>query len=263
MRQGSPSSPLQRAPDSRSLLSTTARFGLNGLAPNVVRRWRFTSYKTTMDLRNGHSRSSSEQRSHHLPGFDQFVLHAGRPELACRPPSYGEYCASQAAYRPPVLLTPPATNRPSFTDEHSPRFYGSQYVPVCESSISPEDAQGVNDLRKASLTSQNGRGGELWPGRAYSSSTYEPVTGRPTEWAYSGPALAPVILAPGYHSVAHTNLGDMPAADWGTTKAGKPRKRLSQACNQCRDKKIKCDGRQDPKCGQCSKFGRDCKFEAS
>lgn len=46
----------------------------------------------------------------------------------------------------------------------------------------------------------------------------------------------------------------------GITKAGKPRKRLSQACNQCRDKKVKCDGLQSIQCSQCRKFGRECTF---
>ncbi|ETI24343.1 hypothetical protein G647_03712 [Cladophialophora carrionii CBS 160.54] len=47
---------------------------------------------------------------------------------------------------------------------------------------------------------------------------------------------------------------------WGTTKAGKPRKRLGQACNTCREKKIKCDP-STPKCIQCQKFSRECKFD--
>lgn len=56
--------------------------------------------------------------------------------------------------------------------------------------------------------------------------------------------------------------GDMVNPKWGTTKAGKPRKRLGQACNTCREKKIRCDP-QLPKCAQCQKFGRDCKFESN
>lgn len=47
---------------------------------------------------------------------------------------------------------------------------------------------------------------------------------------------------------------------WGVTKAGKPRKRLAQACTTCREKKIKCDP-SSPKCIQCQKFGRECRFE--
>ena len=49
---------------------------------------------------------------------------------------------------------------------------------------------------------------------------------------------------------------------WGITKAGKPRKRLAQACVACREKKVKCEPANDPrepKCGQCSRLGRVCK----
>lgn len=45
---------------------------------------------------------------------------------------------------------------------------------------------------------------------------------------------------------------------WGVTKAGKPRKRLAQACLTCREKKIKCEP-DFPSCVQCTKQGRICK----
>lgn len=45
---------------------------------------------------------------------------------------------------------------------------------------------------------------------------------------------------------------------WGITKAGKPRKRLAQACLTCREKKIKCEPSY-PKCQQCTKSQRICK----
>ncbi|KAJ5176873.1 uncharacterized protein N7482_002750 [Penicillium canariense] len=48
--------------------------------------------------------------------------------------------------------------------------------------------------------------------------------------------------------------------NWGVTKAGKPRKRLAQACLTCREKKIKCQPNR-PKCDQCQKSGRGCRFE--
>lgn len=54
--------------------------------------------------------------------------------------------------------------------------------------------------------------------------------------------------------------GDSVNPNWGITKAGKPRKRLAQACTTCREKKIKCDP-GSPKCLQCQKSGRECKFE--
>jgi hypothetical protein len=54
--------------------------------------------------------------------------------------------------------------------------------------------------------------------------------------------------------------GEIVNAHWGVTKAGKPRKRLAIACITCREKKIKCDP-DYPRCVQCEKFGRKCKFK--
>lgn len=58
-----------------------------------------------------------------------------------------------------------------------------------------------------------------------------------------------------------TVIDDEPVnAHWGVTKAGKPRKRLAIACITCREKKIKCDP-DYPRCVQCEKFGRVCRFK--
>lgn len=54
--------------------------------------------------------------------------------------------------------------------------------------------------------------------------------------------------------------GEAVNAHWGVTKAGKPRKRLAIACVTCREKKIKCDP-DYPRCVQCEKLGRVCKFK--
>lgn len=53
--------------------------------------------------------------------------------------------------------------------------------------------------------------------------------------------------------------GELVNAQWGVTKAGKPRKRLAIACTTCREKKIKCDPAEG-KCLQCEKVGRECRF---
>ncbi|KAI4128932.1 MAG: hypothetical protein LQ338_002484 [Usnochroma carphineum] len=53
--------------------------------------------------------------------------------------------------------------------------------------------------------------------------------------------------------------GEPVNAQWGVTKAGRPRKRLAIACTTCREKKIKCDPGEG-KCQQCDKFGRECRF---
>jgi hypothetical protein len=52
--------------------------------------------------------------------------------------------------------------------------------------------------------------------------------------------------------------GEAVNPSWGITKAGKPRKRLAQACLTCREKKIKCEPGY-PKCLQCAKSQRICK----
>lgn len=56
--------------------------------------------------------------------------------------------------------------------------------------------------------------------------------------------------------------GEPVNAHWGVTKAGKPRKRLAIACITCREKKIKCNS-DYPRCVQCVKFGRACKFKSA
>ncbi|KAK2069524.1 hypothetical protein P8C59_004099 [Phyllachora maydis] len=56
--------------------------------------------------------------------------------------------------------------------------------------------------------------------------------------------------------------GEQVNAHWGVTKAGKPRKRLAVACVTCREKKIKCDP-DYPRCVQCEKFGRVCKYQSA
>lgn len=53
--------------------------------------------------------------------------------------------------------------------------------------------------------------------------------------------------------------GEPVNGQWGMTKAGKPRKRMPQACIACRQKKIKCDPGEN-KCAQCEKSGKDCKY---
>ncbi|KAL1619659.1 hypothetical protein SLS54_006596 [Diplodia seriata] len=52
--------------------------------------------------------------------------------------------------------------------------------------------------------------------------------------------------------------GEAVNPSWGVTKAGKPRKRLAQACLTCREKKIKCEPGV-PKCAQCTRARRTCR----
>ena len=69
------------------------------------------------------------------------------------------------------------------------------------------------------------------------------------------------VYADGSHCPKNVD-GEPVNANWGITKAGKPRKRLAQACLTCREKKIKCQPNL-PKCDQCQKSGRECRFESA
>ncbi|PNS21088.1 hypothetical protein CAC42_3426 [Sphaceloma murrayae] len=70
--------------------------------------------------------------------------------------------------------------------------------------------------------------------------------GRGLCYVYSNGDTCPVVID-----------GEMVNPMWGTTKAGKARKRLAQACLNCREKKIRCEPRQ-PRCVQCEKSKREC-----
>ncbi len=62
-------------------------------------------------------------------------------------------------------------------------------------------------------------------------------------------------------STSNTNSTLSP---WGVTKAGKARKRLEQACINCRKKKTKCEPRSSSsKCSPCEKSGSDCNFDTT
>lgn len=67
-------------------------------------------------------------------------------------------------------------------------------------------------------------------------------------WVYEDGSTCPKVID-----------GEPVNAEWGVTKAGKPRKRLAIACTTCREKKIKCQPAL-PKCAQCEKFGRECHY---
>jgi len=54
--------------------------------------------------------------------------------------------------------------------------------------------------------------------------------------------------------------GEVVNAQWGVTRAGKPRRRLAMACLTCREKKIKCEP-GDVKCAPCDKSGRECQYQ--
>ena len=98
------------------------------------------------------------------------------------------------------------------------------------------------------------------PHRTESQSSSKPVVKLIGEQLFPGEGLC-YVYDDGTH-VKKVIDGEHVNAQWGVTKAGKPRKRLAIACLTCREKKIKCDP-DEPKCVQCDKSGRECRFQTA
>ncbi|KAM0324099.1 hypothetical protein ACHAQA_008289 [Verticillium albo-atrum] len=101
------------------------------------------------------------------------------------------------------------------------------------------------------LPSKDGLGPKIWTG-----THFLPRFVRAADVPGEGPCYF-------YDDGSHCKTvidGEAVNPHWGVTKAGKPRKRLAIACITCREKKIKCDP-DFPRCVQCEKFGRVCKFK--
>lgn len=76
----------------------------------------------------------------------------------------------------------------------------------------------------------------------------EHVPGKGTEYVYNNGARLPT----------HDIDGERVNPAWGMTKANKARKRLAQACIECREKKIKCEPGRGDECANCEKYKRRC-----
>lgn len=128
--------------------------------------------------------------------------------------------------------------RPQYGD--AGRVSGAQYP------LTPASTIGAD-----SNTSKDGLGPKIWTG-----TQFLPRFVRQAEIPGEGLCY---FYDDGTHCKTHID-GETVNAHWGVTKAGKPRKRLAIACITCREKKIKCDP-DYPRCVQCEKFGRVCKFK--
>jgi hypothetical protein len=125
--------------------------------------------------------------------------------------------------------------------EHGPPQTNDQHPPTTPGSI----------VTIAGVTVKDGLGPKIWTG-----THFLPRFVRAAEVPGEG-------LCFFYDDGSHCKTvidGEAVNAHWGVTKAGKPRKRLAIACITCREKKIKCDP-DYPRCVQCEKFGRVCKFK--
>lgn len=170
--------------------------------------------------------------------------------------------------------TPQDASRAYSPRDREPQLYqptADRYPPVNVSGA------GRDESRRTSYREQ------LTPSTPVNNSQVPPPSDVPDEVPPAKDALGPKIWAgthylprfvraaevPGeglcyfYDDGSHCKTvidGEAVNAQWGVTKAGKPRKRLAIACMTCREKKIKCDP-DYPRCLQCEKFGRVCKFK--
>ena len=106
----------------------------------------------------------------------------------------------------------------------------------------------------------SGRGGSMGQPSPESGNSSKPAPKFVGEQVFPGEGPC-FVYDDGTH-VRKTIDGESVNAQWGITKAGKPRKRLAIACLTCREKKIKCDP-GEPKCVQCEKSGRECRFASA
>ncbi|KAG5925216.1 hypothetical protein E4U42_004449 [Claviceps africana] len=149
-----------------------------------------------------------------------------------------------ASFRSPEAR--PRTQLPASKDSHRG---SSGYKPVQSRSSAPPtpDSSAVSE----GVPTKDGLGPKIWTG-----SQFLPRFVREVEVPGEGKCY---VYDDGSHCKTVID-GEAVNAHWGVTKAGKPRKRLAIACITCREKKIKCDP-DYPRCVQCEKFGRVCRFK--
>lgn len=158
-----------------------------------------------------------------------------------------------------LMQQPPSAvgSRPSAVDERSntyPRSTPAAGNYVRPRPPSPYSAQGHPNYHTSPASSDyRSTNSNAMPSRSDSSRSP-----RPSHPRQMMPGVGECFLFPD-GSILPCKINDEPVnPEFGVTKAGKPRKRLAQACITCREKKIKCQP-GDPKCVQCEKIGRPCK----
>ena len=181
------------------------------------------------------------------PHADASLGHSptGYPSAAGRSPYVtGGYDHYPSAYHasPSPSSHPYAAPPLNTSSLHAPRR------PPSDAWYSPDGAGGAYD----GLPSPHPSNGE--------SGSSRPVVKLIGERVFPGEGVC-YVYDDGSH-VRKVIDGEAVNAQWGVTKAGKPRKRLAIACITCREKKIKCDP-AEPKCVQCDKAGRECRFQTA
>lgn len=223
----------------------------------------------------GHHRSYSEIHDHtvrpRLPSISNFLEGTARPDFNFRPTHYGstpDTFFQSRLHGARTSLSSPTNQRP-----WSPTDVSRQHSQQPQHSLHQEGPDSyfhsINDYRRESVTLPNlprlsDRSSISYPSITSSREAHIPQLPLTPSGAICEESIGERSRSYLYDDVvANRKLvnGDTVNPKWGTTKAGKPRKRLGQACNTCREKKIKCDPSY-PKCTQCQKFGRECRFEA-
>ena len=202
------------------------------------------------------SASSSVRRDDlgNSPSGRQPPSHNNTPSSTSYPPSYPAY-----SERPPQVLYSVAQHiqhapLPSASQSHrSPPFDAhqpSQVIPMNFPIQFYQDHSGDYDMSSAptSVHQQSTQAAETTIKPMARVVGDADVPGQGPSWVYEDGTTCKKVID-----------GEEVNAQWGVTKAGKPRKRLAIACTTCREKKIKCDP-AEPKCVQCEKFGRECRF---
>lgn len=217
--------------------------------------------RSTYDYRYEHERPPSHSMTrtpsgHGSPKLDHFRHEASRdagsnsssskwlPTAAAQDSRYPPL-PSPHHDRPPIMpyAREPAA-APSYRREAGPlRGASANPPPTPISTVSEGGGGGVQ--------SKDGLGPKIWTG-----THFLPRFVRSATTPIEGPCYF-------YDDGSHCKTvidGEPVNPHWGVTKAGKPRKRLAIACMTCREKKVKCDP-DYPRCIQCQKFGRICRFK--
>lgn len=208
-----------------------------------------------------------------LPSFDNFVRGTGHAELALRSsPTLDKGFSSSPSdslltFGRSSLLFPPVTNGyhnhtdSVFRDEDAARYRPAVF--------DDHEQPLVEQTRRASLAIPCASRPQPRPSRSYSSTSLRATGHDIMTWQHGRVIFEEDVPGKGLCYVYDDGTicpkeinGDTVNPKWGTTKAGKPRKRLGQACNTCREKKIKCDPGY-PKCSQCLRFNRECRFDTN
>ncbi|KAK3945182.1 hypothetical protein QBC46DRAFT_134689 [Diplogelasinospora grovesii] len=156
---------------------------------------------------------------------------------------------SYQTYRPAQDRLPPQHSSGPSREGDAPAPYREQRTPQTSTQNLPSTPGSTTALD--GLPAKDGLGPKIWTG-----THFLPRFVRAAEVPGEGMCYF-------YDDGSHCKTvidGEAVNAHWGVTKAGKPRKRLAIACVTCREKKIKCDP-DYPRCVQCEKFGRVCKFK--